>query len=143
MITKVQKYLTPILYQVPSSRVNSRHHLTSARVAVCSRSQFPIPETVSGFCPVWMYKSAPGLNECLDSKHMPPVLRLSVTERFSAQFFIEKQEKMMTALEAKRSSALYSFFPIILTLQSPFGKIDYVGHVPQPELINGRCNIFS
>jgi hypothetical protein len=117
-LPRVHKYLTPMLYQVTSSRLISLHHLTWARVDVRNRFQLWIPETISGFCLVRMYRLVWGLSDCLDSKHIPPALIFSATENFSAQFFVEKLENMMTVSEANRSSALFSFLFIILNVPS-------------------------
>lgn len=117
-LTRIHKYLTPILCQVPSSRVISLHHLTWARVDKRNRFQLRIPETIAGFCPVRMYRLVWGLIECLDSKHIPPALMFRVTEKFSVQFFVEKLVNTMVVLEANRSSALFSLLFIILNVLS-------------------------
>ena len=122
-LIRAHKYLTPILYQVPFSRVISLHHLTCARVDVRNRFHLRIPWTISRFCPVRMYRLVWGLNECLDSKHIPPALIFSVTEKFSDQFFVEKLENMMAVSEANRSSALFSFLSIILNVPSSLKRL--------------------
>lgn len=125
---RVYKYLTPILYQQPSSPVTSRHHLTSARVDVRNRFHLQIPWAISGICPVRMYRLVWGLSECLDSKHIPPELIFSVTEEFSDQFFVEKLENMMAVSEANRSAARFSFLSSILNVPSllklPYYRIE-------------------
>ncbi len=38
----------------------------------------------------------------------------------------------MVAFEAKRSFVLFSFFPVMLHPQEPFGKIDFIYPIPRP-----------
>ena len=117
-LKRVYKYLTPILYQVPSSRVISRHHLTCARVHDRNRFQLQIPVLIPGFCTVRIYRLAWGLYESLDSKHIPPALIFNVIEKFSVQFFVEKLENIMAVSEAKRLFVLFSLLSCIFNLPS-------------------------